>query len=405
MGIQAFLVDADAEYRLLVGHHLTTRWPEAKISEYDPDASGPLPDGFSGAGCDLLIFGCPLDADGWLEWLDTVTARKKFPPVVILGHGGEREIVRAMRAGAADYISRESLSHSLFIEICEDALALAERRRDPAVSTTSISQSLGIPELKGFKVQKRISGGELASVYLTTDDTGRDVVLKVLAQVPETGGDVAFDRFLREFELIGKISHPNVVNIYDLGIADDHAYIAMEYCARGSLKRRINAGLEPERAEQIMREIAEALMAIHEVGILHRDLKPTNVLFREDDSVALIDFGLAKQAHLHAELTGKGEIFGTPYYMSPEQGHGEALDERSDIYSLGIVLYEMLTGKRPFEGDTAMAVIVRHARDPVPVLPEHLARYQPAIERMLAKRPEQRFQSVSELLQWRPATA
>ena len=259
----------------------------------------------------------------------------------------------------------------------------------------------------GALLQRRISGGDIASVYLTHDKkSGRDTVLKVLRQMPDAdGSDVAFDRFLREFELIGKIHHPNVVEIYDLCIADDHAYIAMEYCSRGSLKRRIRLGMYADRAEEIMRQIAEALNAIHTVGILHRDMKPTNVLFREDESVALIDFGLAKQAHLKGELTGTGEIFGTPYYMSPEQGHGEALDVRSDIYSLGIIFYEMLTGSKPYEGSTAMEVILKHARDPIPRLPDHLANYQPAIDKMMAKRPGHRFQSVSELLEWRPETA
>jgi len=226
-----------------------------------------------------------------------------------------------------------------------------------------------------------------------------------LRQVPDFGGDNALlDRFLAEFEAIGQVSHPNVVNIFDLGIADNHAYIAMEYCSRGSLKRLIRQGMCATDAEKIMREIADALQAIHTKGILHRDLKPTNVLFREDGSLALIDFGLAKQAHLKAELTGTGEIFGTPYYMSPEQGHGERLDERSDIYSLGIIFYEMLTGQKPYEGKTAMSVILKHAREPLPKLPDHLSVYQPAIDKMMAKRPGHRFQSIGELLEWRPAT-
>jgi serine/threonine-protein kinase PpkA len=255
-------------------------------------------------------------------------------------------------------------------------------------------------------MEKRLSSGDIASVFLTREQASdREVVLKVLRQVPDAGGDIAFQRFLREFDLIGKISHPNVVRIYDLGIADDHAYIAMEFCSRGSLKRKIKRGIEPEAAEQIMRQIADALGAIHDAGILHRDLKPTNVLFREDRSVALIDFGLARQVHLTAELTGAGEIFGTPYYMSPEQGHGEVLDERSDIYSLGVIFYEMLTGEKPFQGSTAMAVILKHARDPIPRLPDELSNYQPAIDKMMAKQPQHRFQSVGELLNWRPAAA
>ena len=169
-------------------------------------------------------------------------------------------------------------------------------------------------------------------------------VLKVLRQVPDSGSEKHFDRFLQEYELIARVNHPNVVRIFDLGVADDHAYIAMEYCSRGSLKRRIASGMTSEQAFAWMRVIAGALGALHAVGIYHRDLKPTNVMFREDDSLVLIDFGLAKQAQFKAGITGTGAIFGTPYYMSPEQGEGDAVDQRSDIYSLGVVFYEMLTG-------------------------------------------------------------
>ena len=144
----------------------------------------------------------------------------------------------------------------------KSAAARTDRDRSlPAMSSGNID----IPELKGYAVEKRISGGEIASVYLTRDiNTGANKVLKVLRQMPGAGGgDVAFERFLREFELIGKISHPNVVRIFDLGIADDHAYIAMEYCSRGSLKRRIQMGMYADRAEEIMRQIADALGALH----------------------------------------------------------------------------------------------------------------------------------------------
>jgi len=301
--------------------------------------------------------------------------------------------------------SRERLNHKELVGLLE-AMLEREDARSEMSQTRVPDEGIEIPGLKGYTVQRVISGGDISSVYLARENaTDRAVVLKVLRQVPDFGGGEALlDRFIAEFESIGKIIHPNVVKIYDLGIADNHAFIAMEYCSRGSLKRLIRQGMYPQDAEKIMRNIAEALGAIHTVGILHRDLKPTNVLFREDKSLALIDFGLAKQAHLKAELTGTGEIFGTPYYMSPEQGHGEPLDERSDIYSLGVIFYEMLTGTKPYEGKTAMAVILKHARDAVPRLPEHLDKYQPAIDKMMAKRPGHRFQSVDELLAWHPAT-
>jgi DNA-binding response OmpR family regulator len=407
MSMKAIIIESDADYRLLVSHHLTTRWPGAKITEYDPEVSGSLPESFSGAANDLVILGDPLGDQSSLDWLQRFMAIKGFPPVIVLGNGNERAIVAAIRCGAKDYISRDNLAHATLIQICEAVLDEASQNNTERSTRSIPASELEIPGLKGYKVKKRISGGEIASVYLTTDkNTGRDVALKVLNQVPDSGaGDVAFDRFLLEFEIIGKISHPNVVKIYDLGVADDHAFIAMEYCSKGSLKRRIQIGMYADRAEELMRDIAEALAVIHKVGILHRDLKPTNVLFRADDSLALIDFGLAKQAHLKAELTGAGEIFGTPYYMSPEQGHGEHLDQRSDIYSLGVMFFEMLTGSKPYEAATAMAVILKHAREPIPRLPEHLAQYQPAIDKMMAKRPGQRFQSIEELLEWHPATA
>jgi serine/threonine protein kinase len=407
MSIKAFIIDTNPDYRSLMAHHITTRWETARVIEYDPQKSGRLPDDYSGAGNDLIILADPLGEDSGLDWLRRFMARPNFPAVIVVGDGAERSIVAAMRAGATDYISRSSLTHDLFIELCEAALDTVSGNTGEHSIPSLNPGKLDIPALKGYEVEKRISGGEIASVYLSKDSaTGKNVVLKVLRQVPDAGGaDIAFERFLREFELIGKISHPNVVKIHELGIADDHAYIAMEHCSRGSLKRRIRIGMYADRAEEIMRQIAEALLAIHAVGILHRDLKPTNVMFREDDSVALIDFGLAKQVHFDAELTGAGEIFGTPYYMSPEQGHGEALDLRSDIYSLGVVFYEMLTGSKPYEGGTAMNVILKHAREPVPRLPKHLAQYQPAIDKMMAKKPEQRFQTIEEILEWRPETA
>ena len=160
-----------------------------------------------------------------------------------------------------------------------------------------------------------------------------------------------------------------------------------------------------KQAYRLTREIAGALGELHRSGIMHRDLKPTNVMFREDDSLVLIDFGLAKQAKLRAEITGTGEIFGTPYYMSPEQGHGGEVDERGDIYALGVIFFEMLTGRKPYDGESAMSVIIQHRQGPLPQLPDELARFQPCIERMMAKRPEDRFQSIDELLAWSPTIA
>jgi eukaryotic-like serine/threonine-protein kinase len=156
--------------------------------------------------------------------------------------------------------------------------------------------------------------------------------------------------------------------------------------------------LGPERAVDYLRQMGRALGAIHDAGILHRDLKPANVMFRPDDTLALIDFGLAKQLRLHAAITGTGQIFGTPYYMSPEQGHAERTDARSDLYSLGCILYEMLTAEKPFVASSAMGVIYKHANAPRPRLPADLKRLQEPLDRLLAIDPADRFQSAAELL-------
>jgi serine/threonine protein kinase len=225
------------------------------------------------------------------------------------------------------------------------------------------------------------------------------VVLKVLRDSAEAGDEhIQFARFLQEYELISKVRHPNVVRIYDLGIADDHAYIAMEYFPRGDLRARIAKPLPPSVALAYLTQMASALEVVHAVGVLHRDLKPGNIMLRADNSVAIIDFGLAKQSDLKTDITSTGEIFGTPYYMSPEQGHGQALDERSDLYSLGIIFYEMLTHKKPYLAPTPMGVIYLHGNAPLPQLDGELQRYQPLLDRLLAKNPADRFASAAELI-------
>jgi serine/threonine protein kinase len=405
MNPKIFVIDDREDYRKLLNQHLVTRWPDAVVRLYDPNESGKLPAGFSGAGNDLILLGDLAGGEDALSWLRQFQRVPRFPPIIFVGSGDERQIVEAMKAGAADYISRDRLNHRRLIDIVEPFIEDVHPSSSSGqffVDQEKLAEA-GLPSLKGYKFKSRLAINEISSVYLANEiASGHVVVLKILRQVPDFGGETAFDRFLQEYELIANIDHPNIVHIFDLGIADDHAFIAMEYCSKGSLKRRIKKGLEPELACSLMRQIASALAELHEAGIMHRDLKPTNIMFREDDSLVLIDFGLAKQAKLSAEITGKGEIFGTPYYMSPEQGHAGQVDERGDIYSLGIIFFELLTGRKPFEGKSAMSVIIRHRQAPIPRLPVELAMYQPAIDRMLAKNPEDRFASAKEVLAWSP---
>jgi eukaryotic-like serine/threonine-protein kinase len=255
------------------------------------------------------------------------------------------------------------------------------------------------PLVKGYRFLRKLAVSEHSAVYLAQkESTGVKMVLKVLRQVPDLADGIgAFDRFLQEYEMIADLHHPNIVQIYDLGVSDDHAHIAMEYLSGGDLRQRIQSGIVERDAMRYARQIASALSEVHKLGILHRDLKPGNVMLREDDSIALIDFGLAKRMRLQLEITDSGEIFGTPYYMSPEQGHADDVDARSDIYSLGVILYEMLTGDKPYKAANAMGIIYKHSHSPVPALPDCFRHHQGLIERLLAKNPDERFQSASEV--------
>jgi len=395
------IIDGQAEFRRLLQHHISTHWSDATIAEFDPVESGHLPDEFSGAGNDIILLGNQL---GDRRSADVVRRFKKnpnFPPIVFFGSREEAAQVRAR--GAEGCFPRQRFSHDALIVRLSDIL-VARRRVSSTGSLFVGDKAAGIePLIKGYRFLKKLGASSHSSVYLAErEKTGAKMVLKVLRQIPDVNDAsiAAFDRFLQEYEMIADIDHPNIVKIYDLGVADDHAHIAMEYLDAGDLRQRINEKIFANVAVKYLREIASALARIHEVGILHRDLKPGNIMLRRDNSIALIDFGLAKRLRLQMEITGSGEIFGTPYYMSPEQGHGNPVDERSDIYSLGVIFYEMLTGEKPYLADNAMGIIYMHAQAPIPLLPARFAEYQSLLNMMLAKNPEDRLQSVADVEQW-----
>lgn len=401
MSVRFLIIDGQAEFRSLLRHHVSTHWPDAAISDFDPVANGHLPDEFSGAGNDIILLGSRL---GERQGADLVKRFKKnpnFPPVVYFGSKEEAGLV--LDRGADGCFLREGFSHDALIVRLSDIL-VARRRVSSTGSLFVGDRAAGIdPLIKGYRFIRKLGTSSHSSVYLAErEKTGVKMVLKVLRQIPDVNDEsiAAFDRFLQEYEMIAEIDHPNIVKIYDLGVADDHAHIAMEYLDAGDLRQRINERIYASVAVNYLREIASALARIHEVGILHRDLKPGNIMLRRDNSVALIDFGLAKRLRLQMEITGSGEIFGTPYYMSPEQGHGNPVDQRSDIYSLGVIFYEMLTGEKPYQADTAMGIIYKHAQAPIPLLPARFSEYQSLINMMLAKKPEDRLQSVAEVEEW-----
>ena len=245
-------------------------------------------------------------------------------------------------------------------------------------------------EIPGYRILRTLGRGGMATVHLALQESvRREVALKVMS--PALSGDPDFTaRFLREARIAASLRHPNVVQVHDVGVSGEHPFIAMEYLPGGPLLARGAAPRDPAFALRALREIAGALDYAHRRGVVHRDIKPDNILLREDGSAVLTDFGIAR-ANDGSGLTRTGAIFGTPHYMSPEQARGRPVDGRSDLYSLGIVGYQLLTGRVPFDADDALAVGIMHVNATPPPLPAALAALQPLFDRWLAKDPAQRF--------------
>ena len=255
------------------------------------------------------------------------------------------------------------------------------------------------PQIPGYRIERILGKGATATVYLAIQESlDRRVALKILsAQLVK---DPAFNkRFIKEGKTVARLAHPHIVTVYDTGSHQTVFYIAMEYLECGSLKERIKAGLTPEAALQVLGQIAQALGYAHRQHCIHRDLKPANILFRDAETAVLSDFGIAKNLEDKTQLTAAGWRIGTPNYMSPEQAMGKPVDARSDLYSLGILFYEMLTGTRPYKGADAFETALLHVKAPVPILPEPLKHFQPVLDRLLAKDPSTRFASAEELIQ------
>ena len=238
----------------------------------------------------------------------------------------------------------------------------------------------------------------MATVYLAIQQSlEREIVLKTLDTTHDENGDF-FERFLKEGRIIASLRHPHIVTIFDIGSADDVLYISMEYVEGGDLRAKIENRLAPVRGLDLVSKIGQALAYAHKKGIVHRDVKPANILFRGDGTPLLGDFGIAKDFKVDNELTSTGTILGSPFYMSPEQAEGLPVDGRTDIYSLGVIFYEMLTGEKPYEGDSAIKVIMKHIQSPVPQLPPELDQFQPLLNKLMAEDPDQRFADADALV-------
>jgi len=328
-------------------------------------------------------------------------SREQSPrlPIFVFARGGdERNAARTIKLGANDYWP----IHSVKIGELGDVLKrLTEPPRSSGAAVTTAADSRRQPQIAGYRLIKTIAESATAAVYLArNDDLAQPVALKV--QALKGRGEVTEadrQRFVRECQILSALNHRSIADVLDYGITDEYSYLALEYFPCGSLRDRLKNPVSEADAVNYARQIGEALQVLHSARVVHRDLKPSNLMLTDDNRVILIDFGSASMRLAASDLSRSDLCTGTPYYVCPEQIDNRDPDGRGDLYSLGIVLYEMLVGALPYVGNNLIEIFTAHRAAPVPRLPQRVLRYQPIIDRLLAKEPADRYPSAALFLE------
>ena len=406
------VVDEAREPRAALAALLRERWPDAEINEWEPDSQGSPREAIAHGEYSAVLLSARSRKDAPIAMVAQICKDPKSPALLLLSdQGGESLAVKAIKAGASDFMLREGLQAERLAqavingmseraEISRDASGRARERtitvKLAALRDVDVDRSRP-PAVPGYRALRLIGEGGSSRVYLAERvHDGKTLVLKVLES--RLRDDTVFmARFVREYKLLADLGDEHVAQIYDQGFAGNHPYIAMEYLPGGDLKSKIIEGLAPRQALRLLGQIAKALDAIHRHGIVHRDLKPQNILFRSDGMPVIVDFGLARSLASDLTLAREGQMIATARYLSPEQCLGRPADVRSDLYSLGVIFYEMLTRRKLYEGANDRELLGMHVKAKPPKLAPPLTGYQRVLERLLAKDPAQRYQSAREL--------
>jgi tRNA A-37 threonylcarbamoyl transferase component Bud32 len=330
-----------------------------------------------------------------------VRSRDKAPrlPILVFARGGdERNAARAMKLGADDYWP----IHAVKLGELGGALQrLVGSARTARTAEAPAADPCRHPQIAGYRLVKTIARSAAAVVYLArNDDLPQPVALKV--QAFKGRYEVTEDdrlRFLRECQILSSLNHRSIADVLDYGITEDYLFLALEYFPCGSLRDRLKNPVSEADAVNYARQIGEALQVLHTAHIVHRDVKPSNLMLTDDNRLILIDFGSASMRLADTELSRSDLCTGTPYYVCPEQIDNRDPDGRGDLYSLGVVLFEMLVGAMPFAGKDLNEIFAGHMSAPVPRLPQRVLRYQPIIDRLLAKDPAGRYPSAALFLE------
>src|SRR6267154_246875 len=403
-GPNLLVVGGDSKRLQWLTHHVTSHWPDAQVATVPAEESASLGRMIAERAPNAVILQADFaeEAAAGAVLAHMTRMLQMYPTlycILLAENGGEMSAVRALKSGAKDYLPLARITRDQLLAAITEACA---KRRAAAQAAKTLNrpdaENSGI-DVPGYAIVKQLSTSNFSQVFLARNERlRRNVVLKVMNRGESQRELDDAERFQREYEIISSIAHRAIAEIYDFGSLPRHLYLAMEYFPCGDLRDRLRNPLSVDESLYYLRAIAEALRVIHVFGILHRDLKPANVMLREDNSPVLIDFGLARRSMEDADTTGAGQVLGSPYYISPEQSQGQRVDARTDLYSLGVMFYEMLTGQRPYNGRTAMEIMAQHAGSPVPTLPPNGALQQALRDRRMAKRLNDRYVSADELL-------
>jgi hypothetical protein len=391
----SLVISDDRKYGEWLGYHVNTRWPRTMV-EYSKLANAPMKlDRVRIERYQLIIV--RLDSMSFAEattcilLLRILNLRVRPAIVLIAENEAQYHAARSTKLRDATCVLASQLSaatiQALLDEIAQNELAASEF-------------SLGaVSPIPGYQIREPIAGTYTATVYRAfSEELGREVALKISELESQNKGTSAQLTLRDEFLVLRKLSGDHVAHVYEYGEVEDVGYIAMEYFRRGSIDNMFCHEQRDVTRVDVMLQVAEALAHVHRAGFLHLDLKPNNVLIRDDGSPVLIDFGISKRLLVAQYQERPRFSMGSPYFMSPEQIHGERLDTRSDIYSFGALWYRIFTGQVPFSGRTFGQIHVNRESGAIPNMGGALGHYQPIIDKTLAYDPADRFQSTDELI-------
>ena len=408
------VIDGSAGYRAVLSAFLLAQWPTASIEEVDPFAQTLQGAGHTfGTRSDVILLGGIGTFEEARASLKRLKAREGCPPVILMvAPELEAQAAVLVAMGAAAILFKDGFSkHSLVETISR---LLGERAGVSAADRVGIAATQSHTDAERFGQFQFIANGQLNTLaiehfrFIATlassnlaqvfsaervEDRKR-VIVKIALSMPIHSAEARL--FCERYRFIASLNGRHVVRYVDAGVAGAWPYLVLEYLSGGDLRQRMAAGITPRGAVQVLFELASALAELHTGRFAHMDVKPENIFFRGDELV-LIDFNISTRFGNVARNRVTGDVLGSPFYMSPEQGQGLSVDGRSDLYSAGVIFYEMLTGSQPYIGESATQVIFKHIHGEIPLLPRRVRVLQPVLDGLMAKDRDERIRSAAEL--------